>query len=50
MILDRGCFERGCICYDERDGDGVEVRVDVIDMTQERVDETAKDRQEKSDA
>ena len=26
MILDRGCFERGCACYDERvDKDGIEV-------------------------
>lgn len=23
FILDRGCYERGCVAYDERDGDGV---------------------------
>ena len=26
MIVDKGCFERGCACYDDRvDKDGVEV-------------------------
>jgi len=33
--LDRGCWERGCVAYDERDGDGVNISA-------ERVDETAK--------
>jgi hypothetical protein len=35
FILDRGCYERGCIAYDERDGDGVNI-------SKERVDEMAK--------
>jgi hypothetical protein len=39
MILDRGCFERGCMAYDWRDGDGVNI-------SQERVDETAKCKHE----
>lgn len=27
-IMDRGCFERGCACYDDRvDRDGVEVQL-----------------------
>jgi hypothetical protein len=25
LILDRGCWERGCVAYDERDGDGVNI-------------------------
>jgi hypothetical protein len=25
MIADKGCWERGCMAYDWRDGDGVEV-------------------------
>jgi hypothetical protein len=25
FTLDRGCWERGCVAYDERDGDGVTV-------------------------
>jgi DNA-directed RNA polymerase alpha subunit len=25
LILDRGCWERGCIAHDERDGDGVTI-------------------------
>ena len=35
LILDRGCYERGCVAYDERDGDAINIK-------QERVDETAK--------
>jgi hypothetical protein len=35
FIVDRGCWERGCMAYDWRDGDAVNIR-------QERVDETAK--------
>jgi hypothetical protein len=35
LTLDRGCWERGCVAYDERDGDGVNISA-------ERVDETAK--------
>jgi len=35
FIVDRGCWERGCMAYDWRDGDAV-------NMSQERVDETAK--------
>lgn len=25
MIVDKGCFTRGCACHDSRDGEGVEV-------------------------
>jgi hypothetical protein len=25
FVLDRGCWERGCVAYDERDGDGVTI-------------------------
>lgn len=25
MIADKACYERGCACYDSRDGDGIEV-------------------------
>jgi hypothetical protein len=39
LILDLGCFERGCIAYDERDGNGVII-------SQERVDETVKQEHE----
>ena len=28
FTLDRGCYERGCVAYDERDGDGVTINVD----------------------
>jgi hypothetical protein len=39
FTLDRGCYERGCVAYDERDGDGVNISA-------ERVDETAKGEHE----
>jgi hypothetical protein len=39
FIVDRGCWERGCMAYDWRDGDGVNI-------SSERVDETAKCKQE----
>jgi len=39
FVLDRGCWERGCVAYDERDGDGVNISA-------ERVDETAKCKRE----
>jgi FAD/FMN-containing dehydrogenase len=42
FTLDRGCWERGCCAYDTRDGDGVIVYVDAVNMSQERVDETEK--------
>jgi hypothetical protein len=35
FILDRGCYERGCVAYDERDGDGVY-------MSEKRVQKTDK--------
>lgn len=35
FVLDRGCWERGCVAYDERD-------VDAVNISAERVDETAK--------
>jgi hypothetical protein len=46
FTLDRGCWERGCCAYDERDGDGVIVYVDPVNMSQELVDETAKHKHE----
>ena len=30
FTLDRGCYERGCVAFDERDGDGVIVYVDPV--------------------
>jgi hypothetical protein len=39
FTLDRGCWERGCMAHDERDGDGVNISA-------ERVDETAKRKHE----
>jgi hypothetical protein len=39
FIVDRGCREHGCMAYDWRDGDGVNI-------SSERVDETAKCKQE----
>jgi hypothetical protein len=39
FTLDRGCWERGCMAYDWRDGDGVNISA-------ERVDETAKHKHE----
>jgi hypothetical protein len=46
FTLDRGCWERGCCAYDTRDGDGVIVYVDPVNMSQERIDETAKRKHE----
>jgi hypothetical protein len=46
FTLDRGCWERGCCAYDTRDGDGVIVYVDAVNMSQECVDETAKHKHE----
>ena len=38
MIIDRGCLERGCACYDERDEDGVEVvKREWVGLTDEEV-------------
>jgi hypothetical protein len=39
FTLDRGCWERGCMAYDWRDGDGVTISAG-------RVDETAKHKHE----
>jgi hypothetical protein len=39
FILDRGCYERGCVAYDERDGDGVNI-------LGKRVNETVKSEHE----
>lgn len=34
--MDKTCFERGCACYDYRDGDPVEVmRKEWVDLTDE---------------
>ena len=40
MILDRGCFERGCACYDERvDKDGIEVvKKEWVGLTDEEIE------------
>ena len=38
LTLDRGCLERGCIAYDERDGDGVTVSIrEWVGLTDEEV-------------
>jgi hypothetical protein len=39
MILDRGCFERGCACYDDRvDKDGIEVvKKEWVGLTDEEI-------------
>ena len=38
LTLDRGCRERGCIAYDERDGDGVTVSIrEWVGLTDEEV-------------
>jgi hypothetical protein len=39
FIVDRGCWERGCMAYDWRDGDGVNISAG-------RVDEMAKHKHE----
>ena len=38
MILEKGCAERGCACYDVRVDEGVEVKV-VRELTDEEIDE-----------
>jgi len=30
FVLDRGCWERGCVAYDERDGDGVTISATLV--------------------
>ena len=38
FALDRGCWERGCVAYDERDGDGVTVSIrEWVGLTDEEV-------------
>ena len=40
MKLDRGCWERGCVAYDERDGDGVTVSIrEWVGLTDEEIKE-----------
>jgi len=40
LTLDRGCRERGCVAYDERDGDGVTVSIrEWVGLTDEEVAE-----------
>ena len=40
MIADKGCWERGCMAYDWRDGDGVEVaKREWVGLTDEERDE-----------
>ena len=41
MILERGCAERGCACYDVRVDEGVEVKT-VRELTDEEIEEVAK--------
>jgi hypothetical protein len=38
MILEKGCAERGCACYDVRVDEGVEVKV-VRELTDEEITE-----------
>ena len=40
MILEKGCAERGCACYDVRVDEGVEVKV-VRELTNEEIMEVA---------
>jgi hypothetical protein len=40
MILEKGCAERGCACYDVRVDEGVEVKV-VRELTDEEIMEVA---------
>ena len=37
MILERGCAERGCACYDVRVDEGVEVKA-VRELTDEEIE------------
>ena len=39
MILEKGCAERGCACYDVRVDEGVEVKV-VRELTDEEIEST----------
>ena len=41
MIVDKGCFERGCACYDDRiEQDGVEVvKQEWTNLTDEEIGE-----------
>ena len=37
-ILDRACWERGCPCYDPKEGEGVEViRKEWVGLTEEEI-------------
>jgi hypothetical protein len=39
LTLDRGCWERGCVAYDERDGDGVTVSIrEWVGLTDEEIE------------
>ena len=39
FALDRGCWERGCVAYDERDGDGVTVSIrEWVGLTDEEIE------------
>jgi len=40
MILEKGCAERGCACYDVRVDEGVEVKV-VRELTNDEIMEVA---------
>ena len=41
MIADKACYERGCPCYDPREGEGVEVveKREWVGLTDEYLDE-----------
>lgn len=40
MIVDKGCWERGCACYGPVEYDGVEVvRREWVDLTEAEIDE-----------
>jgi hypothetical protein len=42
-ILDRACWERGCPCYDPKEGEGVEViRKEWVGLTDEEIEESIK--------
>ena len=41
MILEKGCAERGCACYDVRVDEGVEVKT-VRELTDEEIEGVAK--------
>lgn len=51
MIVDRGCWERGCSCYDDRiDKDGVEVvKKEWVGLTKAEFEEAVEDKEDLED-